>query len=62
MEKVQISYDAARVKEAYEKRHPDRRVLNVCKKRAAALKLAAAAPDRMVDLSYGFYVVTGAPV
>lgn len=29
MEKVQISYDAACVKEAYEKRHPDRKVVGV---------------------------------
>lgn len=59
MEKVQISYDAACVKEAYEKRHPDRKVVGVYKDRAKALKTAAAFGG-LVDLSYGFYVVTGA--
>ncbi len=58
MEKMQVSYDAARVKEAYAKRHTDRKVLGVYKGRAQALKMARAQPDRLVDLSYGFYVVT----
>lgn len=60
MEKVQIGYDAARVKAAYEKRHPERKIVDVCKDRAKALKTAAAS-GCMVDLSYGFYVVTSAP-
>lgn len=51
------SYDAARVKEAYEERYPDRKVVDVCKDRAKALK-AAALSGGLVDLSYGFYVVT----
>ena len=59
MEKVQISYDAACVKEAYEKRHLDLKVVGVYKDRAKALKTAAAFGG-LVDLSYGFYVVTGA--
>ncbi len=58
MEKI---YDKARVKEAYAKQHPDRQVLRVYESRTAALMFAAAAPDRLVDLSYGFYVVTDTP-
>lgn len=60
MEKLQVSYDAARVKEAYEVRHPDRKVVDVCKSRAKALKTAATSGGS-VDLSYGFYIVTSAP-
>ena len=60
MEKMQVSYDAARVKETYEERHPNRKVVDVCKDRAKALKTAAASGG-LVDLSYGFYVVTSAP-
>ncbi len=56
-----IIYDAARVKEAYAKQHPERQVLRVYKDRTAALMYAAATPGGTVDLSYGFYVVTGAP-
>lgn len=61
MKKNRVTYDAARVKEAYAKQHPDREVLRVCKDRVTALRYAAAQSDRLVDLSYGFYVVTGAP-
>lgn len=56
MEKVQISYDAARVKEAYEERHLGRKVVGVYKDRAKALKTAVASGG-LADLSYGFYVV-----
>lgn len=55
------SYDADRVKEAYAEQHPDREVLRVYEDRTAALRFAAAESDRLVDLSYGFYVVTSAP-
>lgn len=58
MEKMRISYNIARVREAYAKQHPDREVLRVYRDRTAALVYAAAAPGRLVDLSYGFYVVT----
>lgn len=61
MKELQVSYDAARVKEAYAKQHPDREVLRVYEDRTAALMYATARPDRLVDLSYGFYVVTSAP-
>ncbi|WP_304584821.1 hypothetical protein [Acutalibacter muris] len=60
MEKMQVGYDAACVKEAYETRHPDRKVVDVCKDRANAMKTAAVSGG-LVDLSYGFYVVTSAP-
>lgn len=58
MEKMRISYNIARVREAYAKQHPDREVLRVYRDRTAALMYAAAAPGRLVDLRYGFYVVT----
>lgn len=61
MTKAQITYDAARVKEAYEARRPDRAVVRVCKDRKTAMKLVAAKAGRMIDLSYGFYVVTDTP-
>lgn len=54
-------YDKARVKEAYAEQHPDRQVLRVYESRTAALMFAAAEPGRLVDLSYGFYIVTSAP-
>lgn len=47
-----------RVKEAYAARHPDRQVIAACENRRTALRLIAAVPGRMVDLSYGFYIVT----
>lgn len=47
-----------RVRAAYAVRHPDRQVVAVCEDRRIALRLTAAAPGRMVDLSYGFYIVT----
>jgi len=62
MKNKQIGYDAARVKEAYAARHPDRQVLGLYTNRAKALKMVTAQPGRLVDLSYGFYVVTGALV
>lgn len=55
------SYDADRVKEAYAEQHPDREVLRVYKDRSAALRFAAAESSHLVDLSYGFYIVTSAP-
>ncbi len=58
MEKI---YDKARVKEAYAEQHPDRQVLRVYEDRTAALLYAAVVPGRLVDLSYGFYIVTSAP-
>lgn len=61
MKELQVSYDTARVKEAYAKQHPDREVLRVYEDRTAALMYAAAQSGRLVDLSYGFYVVTSAP-
>ena len=56
------SYDADRVKAAYAEQHPDREVLRVYEDRAAALECAAEEAGRLVDLSYGFYIVTSAPV
>jgi len=53
-----INNDATRVKEIYTKQHPERQVLRVYKNRTAALIFTAAAPGRLIDLSYGFYVVT----
>ena len=58
MKNKKITFDAARVKEAYAKRHTDCEVLGVYKNRAKALKMVRAQHDRLVDLSYGFYVVT----
>lgn len=58
---MQITYDAAQVKAAYEQQHPGRQVLRVYKDRAAALMFAAAKAGRLVDLSYGFYIVTDTP-
>lgn len=53
-------YDKARVKEAYAEQHPDRQVLRVYEDRTAAL-MYAAATGGLVDLSYGFYIVTSKP-
>lgn len=59
MDNAQTGYIAARVKEAYAAQHPDRQVLGVYGDRAKALR-AVSKPGRLVDLSYGFYVVTSA--
>lgn len=61
MNKMQNTYDGAHVKEAYAQQHPDRRIVGLYKSRKTVLQVVAQESGRTVDLSYGFYVVTGAP-